>query len=78
MFKWLFHILIFATNFRVTPITKIQNFLHLSKKNGIFTYLSFYLFLLARSHAIITPGSANLEFWRKKTKKNKKNLSAVF
>ena len=31
MFKWLFHISIFATNIRVTPITKIQNFLHLSK-----------------------------------------------
>ena len=31
MFKWLFYILIFATNIRVTPITKIQNFLHLSK-----------------------------------------------
>ena len=31
MFKWLLHILIFATNIRVTPITKIQNFLHLSK-----------------------------------------------
>ena len=29
---------------------------------------------------IITPGSVILEFWRKKnkTKKNKKNLSAVF
>ena len=27
----LLHILIFATNIRVTPITKIQNFLHLSK-----------------------------------------------
>ena len=43
-------------------------------------YLSIYLLLLARSNLIITPGSANLEFWRKekKKKKKKKNLSAVF
>ena len=31
MFKWLLHILIFATNIRVTPNMRIQNFLHLWK-----------------------------------------------
>ena len=36
MFKCLFRILIFATNIRVTPNTKIQNFLTYQKL-GIFT-----------------------------------------
>ena len=35
-------------------------------------FLSFLFFLLARSHAIITPGSANLEFLKKKKTKTKK------
>ena len=49
-------------------------------KAGASSSITIYHFLLVRSHAIIMPGSANLEFWKKqkKNKKNKKNLSAVF
>ena len=42
--------------------------------------VSFFLLLLAWSHAIITPGSVNFEEknkTKKQNKKNKKNLSAV-
>ena len=47
-------------------------FLFKGYKLGIVTYI--YLFILAWSHAIITPGRANLEFWRIKQNKKQENI----
>ena len=71
---WMQCVLTFGTgrHKRQADITLLFQYIF-NKFHEIPSIASIYLFLLARSHAIITPGSANLEFWRKKTKQNNKN-----